>query len=385
MTLPSRSDSATTGRHADTGHIPALDGLRGIAVLLVLWIHFWQLFPSVPGALEPVRRTATFGLLGVDLFFVLSGFLITRILLRAKGTPGYFSNFYARRALRIFPLYFGTLAVGYLLIPQLLGKAGTPFAQQAWYWFYAQNIAITFGYRMAGPTHFWSLAVEEQFYLVWPLLVAALLPSRLLRVALVIIALAVVCRVALLWAGLGVFYFTLARMDEIAAGGVLAMLEHRGLLHRHRRLIRLGAIASTVALLAIPLPAVGDHMPWVQVVKFSVAACCFACIIALCATARPGGAVERLLAGRSLRFTGRISYGMYVVHPFIFTGVHVLHLPGGMAGTFVGSFGLTYLIAYGSFMLYERPFLALKRYFPGAARAHPVSPVSARLLEGTIA
>ena len=147
-------------------HIPALDGLRGIAILLVLAFHT-ELLPT----LKPLARD---GWAGVDLFFVLSGFLITRILLKSRNSPRYFTNFYARRILRIWPVYFGILLFVFASERyRLLGDSAT-----SWWWIslatFTQNFYIgAYGWNALpdwlGPT--WSLGIEEQFYLIWPLLV----------------------------------------------------------------------------------------------------------------------------------------------------------------------------------------------------------------------
>src|SRR5436190_1162893 len=189
--------------------LPALDGVRGIAALMVMSFHYWDGAGS---------RWPALGQTGVDLFFVLSGFLITRILLAARDSPGYFRNFYARRALRILPLYYGFLAVHQLLLPRLQGRESPPFARAWWFWVHLQNIPTTFpGLIADGPGVYWSLAVEEHFYLVWPVLVLVV-PSRWLpRVAGAVIVLALAARALFLFAlDLPVDTFTACRMDAIA-------------------------------------------------------------------------------------------------------------------------------------------------------------------------
>ena len=162
-----------------SSRIPALDGLRGCAILLVLLFHFTARAPY-PTDAASIRLQSAFdlGWSGVDLFFVLSGFLITGLLIDAKGSAGYFKVFYARRALRILPLYYGALVVMFVL-PHVLTSVMnptyiTPIKDQIWYWGYLQNYPyLTNAWKdVAGP--FWTLAIEEQFYLAWPLLVLLL-------------------------------------------------------------------------------------------------------------------------------------------------------------------------------------------------------------------
>ena len=180
-------------------HIPALDGLRGFAILLVIFIHFGA------GVDLPVffHRLAYMGWTGVDLFFVLSGFLITRILLTSKNSRHYFKNFYLRRMLRIFPLYYAALVCGIWLIPAILPETivqpylGQSQSHQGWLWSYSVNIARTFmpivSFGMF--SHFWSLAIEEQFYIIWPSVVKWLEPKRLFYVCLSIIAVSLFGRI----------------------------------------------------------------------------------------------------------------------------------------------------------------------------------------------
>jgi peptidoglycan/LPS O-acetylase OafA/YrhL len=156
--------------------LPTLDGLRGVAILLVLLSHLTLYSEmSTTTLLDRAYQRATLaGWVGVDLFFVLSGFLITGILLDLKGSSRFFRTFYARRVLRIFPLYYAFLAIFYIALPQLLSSKDQVLrllADQKWYWLYLQNLQMA---RDGWPVpkylaHFWSLAVEEQFYLIWPL------------------------------------------------------------------------------------------------------------------------------------------------------------------------------------------------------------------------
>jgi peptidoglycan/LPS O-acetylase OafA/YrhL len=169
-------------------HIPALDGLRAVAIAMVVAFHY--------GLLDC-------GWLGVQLFFVLSGFLITRILQAAREQPlgHYLGRFWRRRALRIFPLYFGYL----LLLSAVFVATGAPvaFADSALYLFtYTFNLTRPW-LQQGSPafTHFWSLCVEEQFYLLWPLAVFFLAPRRLPQLAIAMIAVAPVARLVLATSG----------------------------------------------------------------------------------------------------------------------------------------------------------------------------------------
>ncbi len=156
----------------------SLDGLRGIAVLSVIAFHTLRVTgqEGLFGlALNRLQETAW---AGVDLFFVLSGFLITGILLDTRDCPSYFKTFFARRTFRIFPLYYGVLAVAIFGVPAILGRAHLPdlyprlLANQFWLWTYTANyLQATGAHTLPGFGHFWSLAIEEQFYWFWPLVV----------------------------------------------------------------------------------------------------------------------------------------------------------------------------------------------------------------------
>jgi peptidoglycan/LPS O-acetylase OafA/YrhL len=183
-----------------TAYSPALDGLRGIAIILVLLHHYTILDPITPGE-ELLAQTVLIGWAGVDLFFVLSGFLITGILIDARGSNRYFSSFYARRTLRIFPLYYLIAFVTLLVLPRfanlhaLLAGSGAPTEQWP-YWLYLTNFAIAsrddFLHGVLDIT--WSLAIEEQFYLVWAVVVWLCRPQALGWLCALIVVAAPVAR-----------------------------------------------------------------------------------------------------------------------------------------------------------------------------------------------
>ena len=340
-------------------HIPALDGVRAIAVLIVICFHFCQGFSHEANAF--VGKIAVWGQTGVDLFFVLSGFLITGILLDSKGSAHFLRNFYVRRILRIFPLYYITLLSLYLVLPILHLNQWTPFSHSVWFWFYMQNVPATFAPELAsGPNHFWSLAVEEHYYLVWPFIIMLLNRNRLFKAIGLAVAISLLTRV--IFIHYATFYFTLARLDGLAIGsGIAVAARTQGLSRLCSRTRLLLAILGPVLVLAQIL-AGGEGLPVIQIVKSTLIASVYACVIILIIENQCGWMVTKLLSGRILGSVGKYSYGMYVLHPFILSWL-------GAAGVSFGLFGLsisiltTYLAAWISWSFFERPFLGLKKHF----------------------
>ena len=349
-------------------YLPALDGVRGLAVLMVMIFHYCQanhFFPDHP-VLRVISKLSVFGQTGVDLFFVLSGFLITRILLKAKKKPEpFFKNFYARRILRIFPLYYGCLLLIYFIIPALTSGAAIPFIKQVWFWSYLQNIVYTFPVvPFEGPNHFWSLAVEEQFYLVWPFLVYFLGTGWLVGTVGASILVGLAVRSVFIAHDVSVVFFTLCRLDGLVLGSVLALLEaHQGGLQKYRKPFLRGAFIL-LGLLAVIWPlTTGKGLDILQVVKPLLMAIFYLFCVGYVASLSDKGRIYQWMTGRSLTQIGVISYGLYVFHPLCFDWV--LHSPLNQNGAIalVASFALTFGVAIASFNYYESHFLKLKKYF----------------------
>jgi len=305
--------------------MPELDMIRGLAVLSVFLFHafFWSGASGSANALE--RRLGGLtqpGWLGVDLFFVLSGFLITGRLLNQNhlASRQYYRSFYLRRAFRILPLYYLVLAVvgGALLrvgetTPQFLAVSAA----------YAPNIAMLIGWGSSYPLGvLWSLGIEEQAYLVWPLVVHRASSRRLV----VVFAGLCVVEPALryLWFGSGlapeaIWSATWLRLDGLAWGALLAVVV-RGPLQERRRL----AVAAFSALaVAVGLAVVGaGHGALTRrtaigaALQLGLADLGFAALVALALVA--GSARPTANGGATLRYFGRISYALYLVHQFVF-------------------------------------------------------------------
>jgi peptidoglycan/LPS O-acetylase OafA/YrhL len=397
-------EHAVTARGTDAGgesrslaHIPALDGLRGIAILMVILIHSWVTTPA-SGLDHGVTFFVGLGWSGVDLFFVLSGFLITGILLDAKGGRYYFRSFYLRRVLRIFPLYYAFVAFHFLATAALPHRLARPFAlavpgQELSYVLFLSNFS-TAPQTPASLRVLWSLAVEEQFYLAWPFLVWLLSRRWVLRVSIALVLLSFAWRVgvtAAVESPDATFLFTPCQFGAIAAGAAIAAWQ-RGpggldrLLPWARRLL----IGVPLVLIPIGAHAVTGDMhfstsdPLMMTVGLLLLQLFFAATLVTAIAARPSQAATRLLQSRSLRACGRWSYSMYLFHELLIpvvtlvAGRHGSSLVLGSAlpkqlmitGVTVGaSLGLGAL----SWRFYEQRFLRLKRFFPMPAQRRPAS------------
>lgn len=358
-------------------YIPQFDGLRGLAILLVLIGHsgFLEAMPHA-GMLEYTR-------FGVDLFFVLSGFLITRILLDSKESPHYFRNFYTRRVLRIWPLYYLVLFLAFVVAP-LLRPAMRPTAARDWaaFVFYLQN--IVFAHRDTYPFGLgatWSLAVEEQFYLTWPLLVFLLKERTLAIVSATLPLVSLSLRLAFYFHGapLGfIHFFTLSRLDAIALGSLAAMWLRAPsctLASWRTRAYQILGIGGAGTLLARALMHRNS-----SVVGYTFLAFAFTGLlgISLASDAR-STRLGCALSGRWLRYVGKISYGIYLLHYPIFIlwarlidslGFRQSHQVAGNLLAFAGQILLSMAAASISWRFFEEPVLRLKELFPSGSELH---------------
>jgi peptidoglycan/LPS O-acetylase OafA/YrhL len=380
----------------------ALDGLRGIAVLGVMFFHFSGFEHPRSFVTRLLVDVASACWAGVDLFFTLSGFLITGILLDTKGSSHFFRNFYARRALRIFPLYYAVVAISVTVVwvsARVGGSAPSElWNHQSWLWAYATNIEDAIAGRWVFNTgmlwldHLWSLAVEEQFYLVWPLVVFALGRRRLAITAIGAIALAPLARALLLARGtpaLTVYSMTLCRLDALAVGALVAVVARDPTLRRRalRTLPWLPVLAAGVVVAVI----VWRHgLFWLDGTTARFALTPLAVIAGstlLFVTNYPRHPVTRALERPSLIFFGKYSYGLYVLHyilwPFLDRVCPAPRLAAALGSEALGlvahlSIGIAASVALAvfSFQLFERRFLGLKGLFgpePGSRARLPAA------------
>jgi peptidoglycan/LPS O-acetylase OafA/YrhL len=378
-------------RWSQTGPIPALDGLRGIAIILVLLHHFTYYRPT--GGIDArIANVPFFFWTGVDLFFVLSGFLITGILLDTRDGDRYFTNFYARRVLRIFPLYYVVLFTAFVVLPQfpamhaiLLGREGEVVLPPQWpYWLYVANFSIAEGGWVHGWVDVaWSLAIEEQFYLVWPLLIWWCSPRLMVPLCLVILMSQPIFRVYAREndvAALSIFVLPWFRLDGFAVGALVALAHRRGALPSISRWAPLIAAASIAGIIVCII--MGGHTwwwnRWIQQYGYTLIAITGGAMLAAAVARPPDSVWPRLLSAAWLRAFGRYSYALYLIHPPVMRAVRAFifdPLEYELFGVGPWSAQLIYYCAatilslaaaWLSWQLIESPILRLKAHFPYA-------------------
>jgi peptidoglycan/LPS O-acetylase OafA/YrhL len=358
-------------------HYAALDGLRGVAILSVMLYHFTGGYNGANPALRLWSFIADAGWMGVDLFFALSGFLITGILYDTAQAEDKIKNFYARRALRIFPLFYAVLFALLLLTPVLHFHWR---AEHLFYFFYLTNVAVLFAPNFQPPSqwinlgHLWSLAVEEQFYMLWPFIVWRVRQRiTLLWVILSVLIAGPLLRALLLAEGMNSVAMSrllVTRADSLLFGGGVALLVRGPLANRipAQRILIISASLLAVLLLLAHGPEATS--PWICTIGYTAIAACSASLIYL---AQQGSNWASNLFDRPLlQFFGRYSYGLYIFHGLYF--VYLRHLAitfgyqirsGILAQLLIFAFGflLSIALALLSYHFFEAPLLKLKRRF----------------------
>lgn len=386
MPRPSDPSSISRAEAPSAVRIPALDGLRGIAIALVLVYHFTILRASDVPLDRAWIFAARIGWCGVDLFFVLSGFLITGILLQSVGTRGYLLSFYARRVLRIFPLYYALVAFSLVLLPRwdeaAFDSIGDVGDDALLYWTYLSNFALAKAgeFRHGILDVSWSLSIEEQFYVLWPFVIL-LLRRRLAWICSGTILAALVLRLVLVWKEqhpVAIYAITPTRIDALALGSLLAVLIRSP--NGSSRLIGTARTVLPSAALGVILIAgfwgTDPYGKAMQCVGYTLLGLIFSSALVLALPGSRASTWQKILEHRILRELGKYSYAIYLFHlpirsflrsllggpdkiPFFFGS----QLPGLLAFALV-SLVLTFVLAWISWHLFEKRFLALKRFFP---------------------
>ena len=370
----------------------ALDGLRGIAILLVLVGHLIEIQPTsaLTGWLNQAIKSLW---IGVDLFFVLSGYLITDILVRTRQDARRVRNFYMRRALRIFPAYY-LIVIGTVLVVTAFHGDARIVADTVGFtpslMVFMQNIvsAIDPARPMLREfTPLWSLAVEEQFYLLWPWLVWRCRTEQLPRLCLAVLGTALLLKAVMVFGGFkatAIYHLTFTRMDTLAVGAWLAARQATGAppLPRWNWIV---PFAAATLLAALFLYAFGLRMTrGALVVALATSATPWLFGGLLHASLVPG-LLRRSLAHPWLTFFGRYSYGLYLVHFIADAGVRLwlkplLPLAGNAAMLVVAGISLagSVLLALLLHRLVEAPALRLKSRFDSPRSASVTAPLAVR-------
>jgi len=223
---------------------------------------------------------------------------------------------------------------------------------------------MTFNWNITGPNHYWSLAVEEHFYLFWPLLVYYLSTKGVKMAIFSIIAIALITRILLVNNGFTVFYFTLARIDELAIGALLAIWEVNGKLTQKnsKKYLLLTGFALIPTLLLWTVTG-GKGMDIIQICKFILLSACYLGLIGFVITTGDSNFLKRFLKIKPLMFVGKISYGLYVYHPLCFYLINKYAKPESFFVHFIFSFTVAFIVSALSYYLFESKFLHLKKYF----------------------
>ena len=381
------------------GFIPALDGLRGLAIILVLLHHLTYYRPTA-GIDAVIGDVIFFFWTGVDLFFVLSGFLITGILLDTRDGDGYFKNFYARRVLRIFPLYYLVLFIAFVVLPQFPAVHQVVIAQDLsvdlppqWpYWFYLTNFSVAeYGWVHGWLDVAWSLAIEEQFYLIWPLVIW-LCPPRLMAWLCTGIFIAEVFARSFARASdvdvLPIYVVTWFRVDGLVLGALLAVARRKGLMPALGRLAPYVTIAAVAGLVAVTI--MGGHTWWwnrrMQQFGYSLIAVLAGTMLVAAISRPPTSLWPRMLSAGWLRAFGKYSYCLYLIHlPVMRTIREYVFDPAdyAMLAPWVGQ-ALFYVIATApavglswlSWQVFEAPILSLKKHFESTRKGPGEMPPS---------
>ena len=360
---------------------------------MVMFHHLWPWEWST-ALTKVITKFSHISWIGVDLFFVLSGFLITGILLDSRKRPHYFRNFIARRTLRIFPAYYLFLVICLLLLPALFESFN--FALPAtesplWYWLYGSN--YLWAVQEFKPPEYlgitWSLAVEEQFYLLWPLAVFFL--RRYFGVSLVVLISAVLLlRIWLVlsidaWAD-ATYMSSVCRADSLLIGAAIAyyLRSHHFSLEHWNRVVFIGFRICLPLVIVFQLIFPGRQTPVFSALGYTLLAVGLASLLAHVIQEKPSFS-KRIVQLPVFQWFGKYSYGIYLYHMIIWFLSHQFlnaelnvngepldgHLFQPIGGSMLIDAPIrllactvaTVVTAWLSFRLYERHFLRLKKYF----------------------
>jgi peptidoglycan/LPS O-acetylase OafA/YrhL len=371
-------------------HYPQLDGIRGLAILMVIIYHFIAISPLPQNSFEKVIFIlAKSGWIGVDLFFVLSGFLITGILISNKQRNRYFINFYGRRILRIFPLYYLVLLIFFVAIPLCVDKLPHQLKlmqdNQVWFWTYLSNWYVAFSgdFNNTSGGYFWSLAVEEQFYIIWPILIYKLNIRSFRRGCIALFIFNFCLRNLLLFLGFStptVYAATITHMDGLLIGSWLStVIREPGYSEQFRPVLNKSAFISFLLMVVILIYQQTFNF-WdflVSSLVYSLLAILFTATVSECMVIN-NGYLAVFFQNRYLRTMGKYSYAMYILHvpvsrglkDIVYKSIFISNLPLPVRWGFflISASAITYFSAYISWHCFEKHFLKLKVHFENKDR-----------------
>lgn len=388
--------------------IPPFDGIRAVGVLCVIAAHcalYANYFhpheiifgPTLSSKVERLYyQIAESGWAIMDWFFVLSGFLITKLLVESKGKKTYFRVYFLRRTLRIFPAYYTFLILYFVALPLLLSPRQSRLSgldanltHQLWYWLHGSNIMLGYMPYFTGTlSHIWSLSLEVQFYIIWPFAVYFLSEARLLFFSLALFFATIILRFYLVWVlevqTISLYYLLYTHFDSLAAGAILALL-----VRSDRRLVQLRKYAPLVSALSGSLflalltvegqfaqhvsfnSKMGFQYTSMWMFGYTILAIFFGAVTVLLYTDTPSTPAQRFFSCKVMRFIGNISYAMYLYHLIVIAvlspyflrirslvGVPVL---GVVIFTLTASV-ITVAVATLSWHLCEKHFLKARRH-----------------------
>lgn len=339
-----------------------LDGMRALAAIAVFLSHFTSQYNHTVYSGSSLMRFICEQLQhGVTLFFVLSGFVITRILFDTRTNSDYFRRFYWRRVLRIMPLYYLYLLFDHFILGAYV-YGGYASLDTKWpTLLFLQNFDIFFSFPVSSPGHYWTLAVEEHFYLFWPLILFFVKPASFKTIFFVTLGVVFVSKIVLLSKGYFISQFTLTRMDQMLLGGLLAYLELNGfhkMIRNYNNIVIL-LLFSVVSILAMVLCLDFDGFV-MTLLKHSVIGLIFFSILTLLIFENKLKYINKILCSRVLSFYGKVSYGFYVWHLGLIVLIKQFLIFDNFVLDFIITFGATTIVAYLSYYYFERYFLLLK-------------------------
>jgi peptidoglycan/LPS O-acetylase OafA/YrhL len=373
------SNNTALGKLLGGGHVRELDGVRGIAIVLVMLHHFSQAVKLDGLAGRIFSNIADSGWIGVDLFFVLSGFLITGILLDSRKSNNYFKAFYMRRVLRIFPLYYAVV-IGLLYVLPAISQsfASEVKGDKIWYLLYGSNILTAMkGWPTRPLQHLWSLAIEEQFYLVWPFLIFVFRKRTLYIALVVLIAVAIGSRLFFYqnYGRVAAYILTPCRLDSLVFGSMLALLlrdNKAKILERYSAIFMAGIAGLVILILGFGIEwrnwgVPGQMFAYVGLAIISMGS------ISLSFNSKES-IFKKVYRLKFLRTLGKYSYGIYVFHLILDgivrqSGYHPATLGEGEHKLLftvlynILMMVLSFVVAFMSWHLFEKHFLKLKKRF----------------------